>query len=94
MFYAASLERPERHDFESCAGSPHPTGGWPVGYDVFQPYYAAAEQLYHVCGEPDPLGAQPPAPLRPPAPMPSGDADADGGLPAPGACTPTACTSG
>ena len=40
----------------------------------FQPYYAAAEQLYHVCGEPDPLGAQPPAPLHPPAPMPSGDA--------------------
>lgn len=29
--YAATLERPERHDLETTATHPHPTGGWPGG---------------------------------------------------------------
>ena len=55
--------------------SPHPTGGWPVGYDGFAPYFAAAEELLAVCGAPDPLAAdRVAAPLRPPPPLSAGDA--------------------
>ena len=34
-------------------GSPHPDGlspAWPLKYDAFEPYYQAAEELYHVHG--------------------------------------------
>ncbi len=55
VFYAATLERPERHDLEDSPDRPHPVGGWPVGYDAMRPYFDAAERLYRVSGEPDPL---------------------------------------
>lgn len=55
VFYAAAAERPERHDLESTNAMPHPTGGWPVGYDAFRPYYDQAEALLSVRGEADPL---------------------------------------
>ena len=73
VFYAAALERPERHDFETCEGRPHPTGGWPVDHDAFASYYAEAEALYQVHGTPDPLDAAAPALPAPPA-MSAGDA--------------------
>ena len=57
-FYAAMLERPERHDLEDVQAMPHPTGGWPVGYDAFLPYFEAAEELLAVCGEADPLSEE------------------------------------
>ena len=44
-FYAATLERPERHDLETTATHPHPTGGWPVGYAAFAPWFARAETI-------------------------------------------------
>lgn len=74
VFYAASLERPERHDLEPTPGRPHPTGGWPVGHDAFRPHFEAAEAHLHVCGEPDPLSGDPPSPLAAPPPMAPGDA--------------------
>src|SRR5210317_1962405 len=39
-FYAATFERPERHDLEHSHERAHPTGGWPVSYDAFAPYMA------------------------------------------------------
>jgi choline dehydrogenase-like flavoprotein len=74
-FYAATLERPERHDIEETGDRPHPTGGWPVGYDAFAPFFAQAEQMYEVCGEHDPLCAEPDHGLRTPPPLAADDRD-------------------
>lgn len=69
VFYAGTLERPERHDLDDLPGRPHPTGGWPMGFDALAPYYAQAAQMYRVYGAPDPLSDEAPLPLRdPPAP--------------------------
>lgn len=67
-FYAAALEQPERHDFEPVADMPHPTGGWPVGYDEFAPWYGRARQIMAVNGTQDPLG-DPVDTLAPPLPL-------------------------
>jgi choline dehydrogenase-like flavoprotein len=69
LFYAATLERPERSDIEDSEERPHPTGGWPVAYDDFIPYFAKVERRFFVRGTDDPLGAHsstllPPTPLR------------------------------
>jgi choline dehydrogenase-like flavoprotein len=74
LFYAATLERPERHDLEDSHEIPHPTGGWPVGYDDFQAYYEAAEALLHVCGEADPLSRETAPRLQVAPPLSEGDA--------------------
>ena len=66
VFYAAATERPERHDLESTNRLPHPSGGWPVGYDAFAPWFEEAETLLSVRGEADPLSDIPAPPL--PAP--------------------------
>ena len=67
VFYAAAAERPERHDLESTPAMAHPTGGWPIGYDAFRPYYDQAEELLSVRGEADPLSDAPaPALAAPP----------------------------
>lgn len=73
VFYAATLERPERHDLEATEDRPHPTGGWPVGFDAMRPWYVRAEALLHVCGEADPLSPEPPADLAKPPPLSAGD---------------------
>lgn len=85
VFYAGSLERPERHDLEATPGHPHPTGGWPVSYDAFQPYFDDAQRLLGISGTPDPLSREDPGPLAPPPPLSEGDANLlasfrDGGL--------------
>ena len=49
--YGAVLLRLRERDFGEIA---HPDGlspAWPVGYDVFEPYYQAAEELFHVHGQ-------------------------------------------
>lgn len=74
-FYAATLERPERHDIDESQDRPHPTGGWPVGYDALLPYYEQAERMYEVCGEHDPLCTEPDHALRPPRPLTADDRD-------------------
>ncbi|MBV7395165.1 GMC oxidoreductase [Mameliella sediminis] len=69
VFYAATLERPERHDLDDMPDRPHPTGGWPVGYDQMVPWYDRAAQQFMVHGTPDPLSDAPPLPLRAPPPL-------------------------
>ncbi|MBV2359557.1 GMC family oxidoreductase [Thalassococcus sp. CAU 1522] len=66
VFYAATLERPERHDLDDLPDHPHPTGGWPVGFDAFLPHFDAAARLYRVYGTPDPLSTEHSLPLRDP----------------------------
>lgn len=66
VFYAASVERPERHDLEATGGMPHPTGGWPVDYDAFRPWFDRAQTLLELDGTPDPLRTDPVPPLRTP----------------------------
>jgi choline dehydrogenase-like flavoprotein len=73
LFYAAMLERPERHELEDVPGMVHPTGGWPGGYDALLPYLASAEELLSVCGEPDPLASDATSSLRPPPALSGGD---------------------
>lgn len=68
-FYAATLERPERHDIDD-----HPHAVWPIHFDALTPYYARAEQMYHVCGAPDPLSPEPQAELRKAPPLDPSDA--------------------
>lgn len=56
LLFGAALERFDRSDFQSVDGREHPTGGWPINYDDFRPWYEAAEALYNVHGTRDPLG--------------------------------------
>jgi choline dehydrogenase-like flavoprotein len=66
VFYAATLERPERHDLDDRPDRPHPTSGWPIGYDAMLPWYAKAADQYQVYGTKDPLSCDTPLPLRDP----------------------------
>lgn len=66
-FYAATLERPERHDLETVGKMVHPTGNWPVGYDEYLPYFDQVEALFFVNGEEDPLSQNRPSNLMSPA---------------------------
>lgn len=74
VFYAGTLERPERHDLDDSTDRPHPTGGWPVGYDAMRPWFDAATRTYDLCGTQDPLSDEAPVPLRDPPPDSAGDA--------------------
>lgn len=73
-FYAATLERPERHDLDTGPDQPHPTGGWPVGYDEMRPWFELAERYYHINGEVDPLAPNGAQLLPPVLPLPDSDA--------------------
>lgn len=67
VFYAAAVERPERHDMETVGAMQHPTGGWPVGYDAFAPYFDQAAEVLSLRGEGDPASGLPaPALSAPP----------------------------
>ncbi|WP_166418530.1 GMC oxidoreductase [Cochlodiniinecator piscidefendens] len=68
VFYAAALECPEPHDLDDTAKIKHPTGGWPVSYAEFAPYFRKAQTQYHINGTPDPLSKQPTTLENPPAP--------------------------
>ena len=60
--YGAVLLRLRERDFEAIR---HPDGispEWPVKYDVFEPYYQEAEELYHVHGLRGEDPTEPPAP--------------------------------
>jgi len=72
VFYAATLERPEPHDLDHSDARPHPNGGWPVSHAAMRPWYDAAEAMYHVCGEDDPLSGHP-GNLRAPPPLSATD---------------------
>ncbi|MBY6121181.1 GMC oxidoreductase [Mameliella alba] len=74
VFYAATLERPERHDLDDLPGQPHPTGGWPVGFDEMAPWYDRAARQFRVHGTPDPLSPETPMPLDTPPPLHAAEA--------------------
>lgn len=64
--YGMAMERFFPCDFVPAAHHRADSGAnlpatWPVGYDEFAPYYAAAERLYGVRGTPDPLRFDQPA---------------------------------
>ncbi|SMO38156.1 GMC oxidoreductase [Paracoccus laeviglucosivorans] len=73
-YYAATLERPEPHDLDPGPGHPHPTGGWPVGYEEMRPWFELAEEYFHISGEPDPLDPVPANLPAPPRVLPASDA--------------------
>lgn len=74
VFYAATLERPEAHDLDDSAERPHPTGGWPVGFDTMLPWFDQAQALFEVRGQPDPLADHPTPNLSAGPAMCEGDA--------------------
>ncbi len=66
-FYGAALYRLREQDFGELRHHGGVSPAWPVGYDVFEPYYTQAENLYQVHGirgeDPtDPPGAPYPFP--------------------------------
>jgi choline dehydrogenase-like flavoprotein len=50
-FYGAALFRLRREDFGELRHHGGISPAWPVSYDEMEPYYAQAEELYHVHGE-------------------------------------------
>lgn len=73
VFYAGTLERPEPHDLDDLPGRPHPTGGWPVGYDGFRHYFDMVERYFNVSGTPDLLSDEPAPEIHHARPMSEGD---------------------
>jgi choline dehydrogenase-like flavoprotein len=58
--YGAALFRLRERDFGEVRHKDGISPAWPLGYDVFEPYYTQAEVLYHVHGQrgEDPTGAE------------------------------------
>jgi choline dehydrogenase-like flavoprotein len=48
--FGAALYRLRQQDFGELRHHDGVSPAWPVGYDEFEPYYARAEQMYHVHG--------------------------------------------
>lgn len=48
--YGGALFRLRERDFGELVHADGVSPAWPVGYDVFEPYYTRAEQLFHVHG--------------------------------------------
>jgi choline dehydrogenase-like flavoprotein len=63
-FYGAALFRLRPQDFDELRHHGGISPGWPLGYADLEPYYSAAEQLYHVHGRhgEDPTGGPSSAP--------------------------------
>jgi len=59
--YGAALLRFRRQDFEEMRHVDGVSPAWPVGYDEFEPFYSAAEQLYHIHGKRGTDPTEPPA---------------------------------
>jgi choline dehydrogenase-like flavoprotein len=55
IHYAAALERMAASDFEALHAAHGTVPPWPVGFEEFEPFYAAAESLYRIA--PVPAGA-------------------------------------
>ena len=67
--YGAVLIRYRAQDFAPMHHMGGTTPGWPFGYDVLEPWYQQAEDMYRVRGTPDPLMATDGSSLLPPPPM-------------------------
>ena len=66
--FGAALYRLRRQDFGALRHYDGVSPAWPIGYDELEPYYTAAEQLYHVHGERGADPTEPPASAPYPAP--------------------------
>ena len=60
-FYGAALFRLRREDFGEVKHWGGVSPAWPIGYEDMEPYYTAAERLYHVHGERGEDPTDPPA---------------------------------
>jgi choline dehydrogenase-like flavoprotein len=60
-FYGAALYRLRERDFVELKHHGGISPAWPVGYDVFEPYYTQAEHLYQVHGARGEDPTEPPA---------------------------------
>ena len=49
--YGAALFRLREKDFGEVRHHDGISPAWPLGYDVFEPYYTEAEKLFHVHGQ-------------------------------------------
>lgn len=49
--YGGSLYRLRKEDFGEITHEEGVSPAWPLGYDVFEPYYTKAEALFHVHGQ-------------------------------------------
>jgi choline dehydrogenase-like flavoprotein len=59
--YGAALYRLRAEDFGELRHHDGVSPAWPIGYDEMEPYYTAAEQLYHVHGARGEDPTEPPA---------------------------------
>ena len=66
-FWGSVLYRLRREDFQEVRHVDGVSPAWPIDYDTLEPYYARAEQLYHVRGQ---HGIDPTEPARDPYPYP------------------------
>ena len=60
-FYGAALYRLRERDFREIKHHGGISPAWPIGYDVMEPYYTQAEQLYQVHGSRGQDPTDPPA---------------------------------
>jgi choline dehydrogenase-like flavoprotein len=60
--YGAVLLRLREKDFDEVQHADGTSPGWPLKYDAFEPYYQAAEELYHVHGVRGEDPTEPPSP--------------------------------
>src|ERR1041384_1819499 len=60
-FYGAALFRLRKQDFGEIKHHSGISPAWPIAYDNLEPYYSAAERLYHVHGQRGEDPTQPPA---------------------------------
>ena len=60
-FYGAALYRLRERDFGELKHHGGISPAWPIGYDVMEPYYTQAEQLYQVHGSRGEDPTEPPA---------------------------------
>ncbi len=58
--YGAALLRLRERDFEALQHQDGISPEWPLKYDVFEPYYAQAEKLFHVHGQAGEDSTEPP----------------------------------
>ena len=59
--YGAALFRLRERDFDEIRHADGISPSWPLKYDAFEPFYAEAEQLFHVHGA---AGEDPNEPMR------------------------------
>ena len=60
-FFGAALFRLRKQDFGELVHHDGISPAWPISYDEMEPYYAAAERLYHVHGQRGEDPTEPPA---------------------------------